>query len=40
MGLTGADWDLLEGANLEQSATLLCEHISYCVGFLQRMPFN
>jgi len=40
MGLTGAHWDLLEGANLEQSAMLLCEHTSYCVGFLQRLPFD
>jgi hypothetical protein len=38
MGLTDADWDLLEGANLEQSAALLCEHISYCVAFLRRLP--
>jgi hypothetical protein len=38
VGLTGSDWDLLEGANLEQSAALLCEHISYCAGFLRRLP--
>jgi hypothetical protein len=38
MGLTSAHWDLLEGANLDQSVGLLCEHIAYCAGFLQRLP--
>jgi hypothetical protein len=38
MGLTSADWDLLEEANLEQSVLVLCDHIAYCAAFLSRLP--
>jgi hypothetical protein len=38
MGLSGAYWDLLERANLEQSVAVLCDHIAYCAGFLWRLP--
>jgi hypothetical protein len=38
MGLTSADWDLLEGANLEQSIAVLCDHVVYCVDLLQVLP--
>jgi hypothetical protein len=40
MGLTGADWDLIEVANLDESVALLCEHVSYCVDFLRRLPVS
>jgi hypothetical protein len=38
MGLSSGGWDLLEGANLDQSVTLLCEHIDYCASFLNQLP--
>lgn len=38
MGLSGAEWDLLECANLGQSVAVLCGHIAYCAAFLWRLP--